>query len=241
MIVDYMLTDKLIDKIVTEYKDFQKIQKSNSLKKINENNKNNKNKLEKIYFDSPIEKDKLFWCYYIMKYGELKYEMLENKSIVIERKLKIDLINLLRQNKDIIKQYKFATLTHIENQLANENIIDISTFFTLCVLEKINILFIHNKSYFESLNNDSSKIYILYNLDNSTYNVRYEETTIDKADTYKESLYRMESLKNPIQAFSNYKLDELVEINLKLGLDVQSSKKKTKKELYEQLVQYFRL
>jgi hypothetical protein len=75
-------------------------------------------------------------------------------------------------------------------------------------------------------------------------NFSSEETTLSNVNSYKESLYQMENLKNPIQAFSNYKLNELVEINQKLGLDIQSqlnNKKKTKKELYEQLVQYFRL
>ena len=32
----------------------------------------------------PREKDTLFWCFYIMKHGDTKYEMLEHKNIIIE-------------------------------------------------------------------------------------------------------------------------------------------------------------
>lgn len=38
-----------------------------------------------------------------------------------------------------IKLYKFASISNIENQLVNENIIDLKTFLTLCPLENINV------------------------------------------------------------------------------------------------------
>ena len=85
-------------------------------------------KAKDIFF--PKEKDSLFWCFYIMKNGESKYEMLENKSFVIEKKFKIDYVEKIRKEKQIVKMYKFATLTHIENQLANEQKIDLTTFIS---------------------------------------------------------------------------------------------------------------
>ena len=37
----------------------------------------------------PREKDTLFWCFYLMKHGDVKYEMLEHKNILTEKNLKI--------------------------------------------------------------------------------------------------------------------------------------------------------
>ena len=41
----------------------------------------------------PKEKDTLFWCFYIMKHGDVNYEMLENKNIIIEKKIKIEYVD----------------------------------------------------------------------------------------------------------------------------------------------------
>ena len=49
------------------------------------------NPINKIYI--PIEKDTLFWCFYIMKHGDLQYEMLDNKNIVVEKRNKIEYID----------------------------------------------------------------------------------------------------------------------------------------------------
>jgi hypothetical protein len=74
--------------------------------------------------------------------------MLDNINIVFEKKLKIDYVEKIRKEKQIVKLYKFATLTHLENQLANEEKIDLNTFFTLCAIENINVLYVCKKTYF---------------------------------------------------------------------------------------------
>ena len=45
---------------------------------------------ERLSTFSPKQKDSLFWCFYILKYGETNYEMLENINIVLEKKLKME-------------------------------------------------------------------------------------------------------------------------------------------------------
>ena len=40
----------------------------------------------------PREKDTLFWCFYIIKNGDIKYETLYNKNEVIEKQIKITYI-----------------------------------------------------------------------------------------------------------------------------------------------------
>jgi hypothetical protein len=53
----------------------------------------------------------------------------------------------IRKEKQTVKTYKFATLTHIENNLANDDIIDTKTFLTLCAIENLNVTFVKNKSF----------------------------------------------------------------------------------------------
>ena len=117
----------------------------------------------------PREKDTLFWCFYLMKHGDVKYEMLEHKNILTEKNLKIEYVEKIRKEKQTVKTYKFATLTHIENNLANENQLDVKTFLTLCAIENLNILFVKNKTYYELLMNDTNELHIVHLLQNYKY------------------------------------------------------------------------
>lgn len=195
---------------------------------------------ERINMFTPKQKDSLFWCFYILKYGEQKYEMLENINIVLEKKLKIEYVEKIRREKQIVKLHKFATLTHLENQLANEERIDLNTFFTLCVIENINVLYVCKKTYFELLMNDD-KIHIIHRLDNySKYG--YEGIEQSKIELYRSTLFKVDSVEKPIKSISSYKVSELVEFCTKLGIEIcvkDTSKNKSKKDLYESLIQYF--
>jgi hypothetical protein len=187
----------------------------------------------------PREKDTLFWCFYVMKYGDAKYEMLEHKNIITEKKIKIEYAEKIRQEKQTVKTYKFATLTHIENNLANENQLDMKTFLTLCAVENLNVLFVKNKTYYELLMNDGNELHCLHLLQNYKYG--YEINPVG-AEQMKTTLYKLDNIDKPIKAMSGYKLSELVEICEKLALDVvdkQTNKSKGKKELYEAIIQYF--
>jgi hypothetical protein len=195
---------------------------------------------DKCAIFTPVQKDTLFWCFYILKYGENNYEMLDNINIVLEKTLKIKYVEKIRKEKQIVKSYKFATLTHLENQLANEEKIDLSTFFTLCVIENINVLYVCKKTYFELLMNDD-KIHIIRRLDNySKYG--YEGIDQSKNELYRSTLFKVDDVEKPIKSISSYKVSELVEFCNKLGIEIydkDTNKSKSKKELYESLIQYF--
>jgi len=195
---------------------------------------------DKCNIFTPTQYDSLFWCFYILKYGENNYEMLDNINIVLEKKLKIDYVEKIRKEKQIVKSYKFATLTHLENQLANEKKIDLNTFFTLCVIENINVLYVCKKTYFELLMNDD-KIHIIHRLDNySKYG--YEGTEQIKIELYRSTLFKVDNVEKPIKSISSYKVSELVEFCTKLGIEIyvkETNKCKSKKDLYESLIQYF--
>jgi hypothetical protein len=238
------------------------LEKSNSFGAIinknintNINTYQNKNKLQEKDINVSIhEKDRLFWIFYIMIFGELEYEKLKPITIIQEKKIKIEFIEKCRLNKSILKTYKFATLSHIENFLLNENKIDLNTFFSLCAMENQSVFYVNKNSYFElllsSLELKSSEILLLTKIENSNSNSNYpkfsfqilSKDNVSILDNYRNNFYKIELFHKPVKAISNYKLSELKVFGLKLGLEVihkETRILKKKSELYEQLVQYF--
>lgn len=228
---DYMLSEENIKKTLV-----MKLETSVRSFKSKMEDKNMKPK-SSIFV--PKEKDSLFWCFFIMKYGDVKYETTDNKNIIIEKKNKIEYVEKIRKEKQIVKTYKFATLTHIENNLANDNYLDIKTFLTLCAIENLNILFVKNKTYYELLMNDSNELHIVYYLQNDKYGYEINATN---AEQIKSTYYKLDNIDKPIKSMSGYKISELIEICQKLAIDTinkETNKSKCKKDLYEAIIQYF--
>jgi hypothetical protein len=204
---------------------------------VNSKEKEKENSLKSTLF-IPREKDTLFWCFYLMKHGDVKYEMLEHKNILTEKKLKIEYVEKIRKEKQTVKTYKFATLTHIENNLANETQLDVKTFLTLCAVENLNVLFVKNKTYYELLMNDNDEMHIVHLLQNFKYGHVINHIN---AEQIKTSLYKLDNIDKPIKTLTAYKLSELIEICNKLSIDIinnQTNKSKCKKELYEEIIKY---
>jgi len=196
----------------------------------------------------PRENDSLFWCYYIIKNGDIQYEMLQNRNTLTTRQLKIGMINKIRENqvKKLLKTYKFDSLTNIESNLANDNIITLNIFLTICLVDNINIVFVTKHTYYELLTNDSNIIYIIREIDNSRlkYNKQYgyEIADEDKLNNIRSNLYNVDTPNKPIKSLSAYKLSELLIIANKLAIEVinkETGKNKTKQQLYELIIQYF--
>ncbi len=193
----------------------------------------------------PAQQDSLFWCFYILKNGDASYEMLNNKAPIVAKQQKIELVSVIRKNKDIVKTYKFDTITNLESNLANDDKLNVKTFLSLCAIENINVVYVSNKTYYESLMNDSGVIYIVRELQPpSKYHKKYgfELSTNDDLTAIRKSLYKLEVVDKPIRAASAYKLQDLIDICCKLDISIINTgtgKNKSKNDLYESIVQYF--
>ena len=203
-------------------------------------------KTEEIFF--PLEKDNLFWCFYIMKNGKASYEMNDFKNLIVEKKIKIEYVEKLRKEKQLLKTYKFATLTHIENQLANEQRIDMNTFLTLCVLENLNVFYISKNTYHELLMNDTSVIHLIKkgfsnsNKYGANFGYKIENKESEEITKYKNEFYKIDNIDKPIKSISSYKVQELIDFCSKLSIQTvnnETKKHKNKNDLYESLIQYF--
>jgi hypothetical protein len=195
----------------------------------------------------PTENDTLFWCFYIFKNGDSKYELMYNKNDIVARQIKIEYIDKIRKNKQTVKTYKFDSICNIESNLANDKSLNVKTFLTLCAIENMNILFIKNKTYYELYMNDSKSVYVVYclnNKENKNYIGRYgfEINSTETVDNIKKSLYKIENVDKPIKSFSSYKVSDLIDICNKLAIEIkneETGKNKSKNELYELIIQYF--
>ena len=204
--------------------------------------KDNTNKSTIFY---PSENDSLFWCYFVIKNGDVKYETINNKNSVITKQLKIDIVSKIRENKQIVKIYKFDTISNIESNLANDNNINIKTIMTLCAIEKINLIFISKKTFYELLMNDNQPIYIIreiYSQNNYVKKYGFETATNEMLQDIRNTLYKIDNPSKPIKAASSYKVQDLIEIANKLAIDTiskETGKNKAKNDLYESIIQYF--
>jgi len=236
---DFMLTEKkMMESIICERPRALERKKPVPLSKAEP-----KTEPEKTKFIYPTQKDTLFWCFYIMKHGYESYEMLGNINLIIEKKIKIDYVELLRKNKHMIKTAKIAPLVHIENYLVNEPKIDIKTFLALCIIEKQELLYLQKNTYFllsEKDTDDLGDLHIIRQT-GTTFGVILNEKEA-KIKHYIDAFFRIENMAKPIKAPSAYKVGDLLDIAKKIGIEVinsETNKQQTKNELYEQIVQYF--
>ena len=190
---------------------------------------------------TPSQQDSLYWCFYIMKNGDYIYETIPNKTTLLAKQHKIELISSIRQNKDAVKTYKFDTIANIENNLVNEVNLNIKSFLTLCVIENINVIYVSNKTYYESIINDTDTIYIVRELPEKYHKkYGYELATMDGINNIRESHYKIENINKTIRSLASYKVCDLIEICNKLGIETikkDTNKTKTKNDLYESIIQ----
>jgi hypothetical protein len=249
---DYMFTSKNLIRftkhiIKQSNNNKQSNNKTDSIKKfenkprVNIENKPRVN-IETIY--KPKQKDSLFWCFYILKNGYSNYEMeINNQYFVIEKKEKFKYIEMIRNNKDILKLHKIKPFTELEDDLANKEKISVKTFIALCILENINILLVDKRKIFELTCIDITEqtpVHIIHR-NSQTYEHHIElNVTNNILQNYREKYYKMSSFDTTLKSIGTYKLDELIDLCNKLHINISKNetdkKKKTKKEIYELLV-----
>ena len=192
-------------------------------------------------FFEPREVDSLFWIVFVMLYGIDEYNNTNHRNVILEKKHKFGFVEKIRQNKTIVKTNGFSTLAHLEEILAYGIKLDIPTFFTLCAIENKNAVYINKQTFFELKSNDTEEVHVIHALENKKF--AYELSNSSNVDIKKASLYQLEAIDKPIRNISYYKLQDLINICLKLQIQTkkENDKTKTKNELYESIIQKIEL
>lgn len=206
-------------------KDISKNVSKNLTKNLTKNVSKNVN--NNIIFDK--DSDQLFWCFYIILYGEFQYEI--NNSFQTEKKFKIDSITSLKNIKSTLKNNRLR-FTIIENELLNEKFLSIRSIIALSLLHNKNIMYISNNIYYEIINNSDDKLYMIYR---EGKNYKLNENSKD-AQFYRENYFKIDNIDKPIKAITGYTKEELQLICKKLQIN-DIDNKSVKKDLYEKIVQ----
>ncbi len=239
---DYMLYGKLL---VQTLKTRSKMNAKHKIMTVNENSTEQEKEKEKLMkkekerFFYPSQKDQLYWCFFIMKNGFTAYEYPDVSTFVNEKTEKIKCVTMLRENKQQLKGKKIKNIKeHVENELVNCSTITMKTFIALCIVANINVLYIQKRKCFEMIFDEDSPIHVVHDMLNDKY--CYEpDASKEQIEHYRKTMFKWESIEKPLKAVGSYTSDELVELSKQLGLETMKSgenKKKTKNELYEQIV-----
>lgn len=172
------------------------------------------------------EEDSLFWSLYIIVFGLDKYIMHKGKNFDIQQQIKIAVIESMKDNKALLKQYKLVKNT-IEQNLLYDNEIQYGSFFYLCMYYKQNVIIIKDRVYYECIGDPSNIEITMLKKINHHYAI-YSKPENDYALKY----YKIENVNKPLLSITSYKLDELQTMCKKLKLEVDGKKK----DLYERIV-----
>ena len=179
------------------------------------------------------DKDTLFWIYYIFEKGFQSYEMIGRDKYSVEMKNKANIVQLIKENKKDLKQYKIK-ISDLESDLLYSKSINIKTFFIMLVLKKINLIYYTDKLFYEYKSYDNKNTIILYH---DKKNNVYEHKEDININEIKMNKLVIESISKPIRAISYYKLNDIKNMCNTLKIDIMKNFTKTftKKELYQKI------
>jgi len=193
--------------------------------------------------------DSLLWVIYIIINGHEQFEVIEN-HYTESSKFKFELVELIRKNKPILKANKLK-LSALEEGLVHKQFIHLETLHAIALCTTLSVCIVQDRKYYEIQNGSGGsgctiieKIkgkYILYACP--------EKINREYLKYIRANYWLMESISTPIRAMSAYKLQDLVDISLRLGLPVSNiipgkfgsigtKKQKTKPELYEAICKH---
>ena len=185
----------------------------------------------------PFQKDKLFWCFYIILYGYEEYELNKNNAFIVEKKVKINAIEKLRQGTNGVGANAVGAsacklgpkqLADIEDELCNQPVLTLIGLNALCICHNVSIFYVHKRKYYD-LNILGEKKGTIVN-----QSLKYD---LDNAFV-RENYLHIENINKPIKAISGYTIKELQAMCKKLDLAItdENGKNKLKNSLYQDIV-----
>lgn len=186
---------------------------------------------------TPLQKDKLFWCFYIILKGIDDYDIHKNSAFASEKKFKIDTVEKLRFMKDKLKELKIKR-NDIEDELVNKDCITTKSLQVFCLMYKISIIYISGKKYSEFLFAEDDKITGIIE-EGRELSVK-NTIDLEYISLVRKSYWFIENMQKPLSAPSAYTIKDLQDISTKLGINLVSNlgKNKTKQLLYEEILTY---
>jgi hypothetical protein len=185
---------------------------------------------------TPSHEDKLFWCFYIIYFGQSEYEKMAitGQEFKIEKNFKIDSIKLLREKKDKLKKNKIR-INEIEDEFLNQSKISLKGLLALCLIYDKNIMYIWDNKFIEMVHSDDN-IHVIYLKEKQ--NSLSLNTTAFQLEWYKNNYWKIENVTKPLKGITTYNLSQLKDISKRLNIELltETKKPKTKQQLYMEIL-----
>lgn len=227
---------KLIDSINKKFILKELNNNTNSEIKFKEEKKETIEETVKNNYFTPKQKDTLFWCLYIFKYGMKKFKEIDNYgNTELEEKQKC--IKFVEKNHNLLKTTKYK-ITNINIKEIKSDLMTTQTSTSYNVLiafiffYNINIYIVHeNNKMFLSFKNDTNEInHIIMKIKNKFSIVKTNINNLDIEKNIKNK-FCLVHFDKPIKGLSAYKLSDLYEIAKILNIENYENYKKN--QLYE--------
>jgi hypothetical protein len=194
----------------------------------------------------PFQKDKLFWCFYIILNGYEEYEMIRTNSFSIEKQLKIKTVEKLKSIKDQLKELKLKR-TELEDELVNKQMITKKGLCALCLVHNVSVTYVYGRKYCEITPIEQAvKQGIIMQNEKKEDALKWTSNEMNNNDDFltqiRADYWLIENIQKPLNAPSAYTLGELQEIANKLQIATHAQvnekmKAKVKTALYEEILQ----
>ena len=185
-----------------------------------------------------------------MIHGIEKFECVEN-HYTESNAFKFQMVEYIRARKTLLKPHKISA-SSVEESLVHKPYITLETFQGIAVCYNLSVCIIQDRKIFEVGRSDNDKNTFILEKIRGKFGV-YLGMAVSAGtgaaflahvrDTY----WSMENISSPIRSISAYKVQDLIDICRKLEIpetkvvlgdfgSIVSQKKKTKAELYEDIV-----
>ena len=169
--------------------------------------------------------DSLFWCLYISKYGYSEYESIGHGYSNVEIAEKQKIIEYVRKNSGITKTKVMAQEIMSDLMTNKRTSLSVLPAFAAFYNKRI-VITKQNKFYIDMrTNNEFDTLYLVKN-ERGNYGIDYTIPALTKQ-------IQLNSYDKPLAAISTYKIGELNELALRVGID--TIKKRNKSELYQEI------
>ncbi len=188
-----------------------------------------------IYY--PEKKDMLFWCLYIAKNGMQSYNTISHGYSNIEMEEKHKIMEFIKSQPNRLKNTN-VKITNIAAQEIMSDIVtnvslSISTLVAMSVFYNARIILTKNNKFYINICpiEEYENTFIFHKNSNGDYGVDIctTELKIQQIEANQLCLHRFDK---PLDAISNFSVEELKKLSIKLGVD--HSIKYKKNELYQE-------
>jgi hypothetical protein len=206
--------------------------------------------MSKYLYTPNVKNDTLLWCAYIMIHGIEKFECVEN-HYTESNAFKFQMVEYIRARKTLLKPHKISA-SSVEESLVHKPYITLETFQGIAVCYNLSVCIIQDRKIFEVGRSDNDKNTFILEKIRGKFGVYLGMAVSAGAGAaflahVRDTYWSMENISSPIRSISAYKVQDLIDICRKLEIpetkvvlgdfgSIVSQKKKTKAELYEDIV-----